>query len=811
MQLYAGSTSEFVHAATHNAIAHRLSEAFVAHFRHAPSPNEFQSWQNSLMALSSVIERADLNDNGILLEFQLPLTSRRLDALITGRDERRDRAVIVELKQWSKSELASAPELLRTWVGGDHREVLHPSVQANQYRRYLADMHEAFQGDAHVSLDACAFLHNYHRLDDDALFDPTSDAVRRIVPVFTGADSTRLAEHLGARLGKGGGEEVLQRVAQSRYRPAKKLLAHVSQVIRQDPAFILIDEQEVVFAQVRAAVDESLADHRKHVFLVHGGPGTGKSVLALNLLAEFSGRGLNAQHATGSKSFTSTLKRILGARAGEQFRYFNQFVRAGRNDIDVLVCDEAHRIRATSNHRYTRIDARSDRAQLEELVHSAKVTIFLVDDLQVVRPNEIGNSALIRQEAARLGCVLHESALEAQFRCAGSDAFVSWVDNTLAVRKTAHPVFDQSQEAFELGIVESPEALEKLIRDKAAQGQSARLVAGYCWHWSKALGADGGLVPDVRIGQFERPWNARPDMTGLPRGIPKADYWAHDPAGIDQVGCIYTAQGFEFDYVGVIWGKDLRYDHAEGKWVGDRSRSHDAPVKRAGDAFIDLVKNTYRVLLSRGLKGCYVYFEDPETEKFVRSRTEALGVVPRPRPASAPARAMSPLPMLDSRPFQVLRDRDARPWENCVPLLDLDIAAGDFGDAQSLEEDAVEWVALPDHVQARPGQFVAKVVGESMNLKVPNGAWALFSTDVAGSKQGKVVLARRKDLGDPEDGGRFVLKLYHADKVEGDDGVQYRSIELRPSSSDPRFKPLKLELNDDDRPLIVAVLVLTLV
>lgn len=811
MQLYAGTTDDFVHAATHNAIAQRLSDAFVAHFRHGPSPAEFRSWQNSLQCLSAVIGIGGLSDNGILLELQLPLTSRRLDALITGRDGNRDRAVIVELKQWDKSELGSTSELLRTWIGGDNRDVLHPAVQVNQYRRYLIDMHEAFQGDDRITLDACAFLHNYQPQEADALFDACSSAVRRIAPVFTGSDTTLLANHLVERLGKGGGEAVLQRVSASRYRPAKKLLAHVAQVIREEPAFVLLDEQLVVFSQVRAAVESAAADKHKHVFLVHGGPGTGKSVLALNLLAELSGAGFNTQHATGSKAFTATLQKIVGRRAAQQFRYFNQFGWAARNDVDLLICDEAHRIRSTSNNRFTRADKKSDRPQLQELIESAKITVFLVDDLQVVRPNEIGTSPLIRDYAEKHGCVLHESRLEAQFRCAGSEAFVSWVDNTLGVRKTAHPIFDQTQETFEVRIMDSPQGLDEIIREKVGEGQSARLVAGYCWPWSTSLASDGQLHRDVRIGDFHRPWNARPDMTGLPAGVPKADFWAHDPAGLEQVGCIYTAQGFEFDYVGVIWGKDLRFDPAAGDWIGDRAKSQDRSVRGPSSDFLALVKNTYRVLLSRGMKGCYIFFEDPETEKFVRSRIEGLGLSPMPGAVQPAVVATDASPVLDARPFQVMRSRDIRPWENAVPLLDLKIAAGDFSDAQSLEDDALDWVALPDDIQPRPGQFVAQVIGESMNRRVPNGAWALFTTDVRGSKQGKVVLAERRELGDAEDGGRYTLKIYDAVKRQGPDGVIYESIVLRPQSSDPGFRAIEIDLEDDDRPRIVATLVLTLV
>ncbi|MGZ5227962.1 MAG: DNA/RNA helicase domain-containing protein, partial [Burkholderiales bacterium] len=166
--------------------------------------------------------------------------------------------------------------------------------------------------------------------------------------------------------------------------------------------------------------------------------------------------------------------------------------------------------------------------------------------------------------------------------------------------------------------------LDDAIRRRAAEGHSARLTAGFCWKWSQPK--DGRLVDDVVIGDFRRPWNAQPEATRLPKDVPKSHFWATDPRGINQVGCVYTAQGFEFDYAGVIWGPDLVYRKDEG-WVGVKTASFDRTVKTAQpEYFIDLVKNTYRVLLTRGMKGCYVFFTDEETRRFVISRLSQSAV-----------------------------------------------------------------------------------------------------------------------------------------------------------------------------------------
>jgi DUF2075 family protein len=227
--------------------------------------------------------------------------------------------------------------------------------------------------------------------------------------------------------------------------------------------------------------------------------------------------------------------------------------------------------------------------------------------------------------AEKRRCKILEYELEAQFRCEGAEAFINWVNNTLDIRRTANVLWNVAEE-FEFKIFESPEALDVAIRDKAKQGYSARMSAGFCWPWSKPL-PDGSLVQDVTIGSYLRPWNARPDAGRLASGIPKSYYWATQAGGIDQIGCVYTAQGFEFDYVGVIFGKDLIYDPASGDWKGIPQESFDRTVRRSGEDFLRLVKNTYRVLLTRGMKGCYVHFMDKNTENFVHSRMEHTGKV----------------------------------------------------------------------------------------------------------------------------------------------------------------------------------------
>lgn len=621
MHLYTGPTTAFVEDATQNRIGALLTDAWIDHFGYRPAPSEERSWRNSLRAMATAVELGRLEDNGIVVEWQLPLSSRRIDCMVTGLDdEASKRAVVVELKQWDNATQSPVDECVTVNLGGGLRDVLHPSAQVRAYQQYLRDTHTSFQ-DGGVMLSACSFLHNFAFDDQSELLSSRHVDYLNVCPLFAGDQVSELGGYLGEQVGAGRGLQVLDEVLAGRYRAHKKLLDHTAKMIRNEPAYILLDEQRVTFNSVLAAVRRQHETQRKTVFVIRGGPGTGKSVLALNLIAEFAASGYNVAHATGSKAFTENIRKIVGRRASALFKYFNSFDTTEPDAFDVLVCDEAHRIREHSWNRFTPKAARTDRPQVEELIAVARVTVFFIDDLQIVRPGEIGSSGLIEHAASAAGATLSDFELETQFRCGGSDAFVQWVERTLELRRTPFGLWT-GDEGFDFDIVDSPEELEHLIRQRAAEGHSARLTAGFCWPWSKPR-SDGTLEPDVKIGDWQRPWNAKPDAGRLAEGVPKSHYWASDPNGLEQVGCVYTAQGFEFDYVGVIFGPDLVHRPGNG-WIGQREHSKDTMVRRAEDpeGFTRLVKNTYRVLLSRGLKGCYVYFQDPQTRDFFLNRME---------------------------------------------------------------------------------------------------------------------------------------------------------------------------------------------
>lgn len=796
MRLYAGSSWQFIEDTVQNQIAEKLRLAFAEQYRFNPSRAEVSSWRNSLRAMCSIFQRANLTDHGVLLEYQLPFSSKRLDCMVCGRDaKQRDSAVIVELKQWDSCRIAEGDNEVLTWVGGGNREVLHPAAQARQYKRYLEDVHTAFYEEPSIALNACSYLHNYAAEQDDPLYaDKYREAIDEC-PLFASDDTEALCEFLAVPLSNGNGLDVLRRVEAGKYRPSKKLMEHVAGVIRGDSAYTLLDEQLVVYDKVFAIVRKGFHGRKTTVLIVKGGPGTGKSVVALNLMADLLKEGYNAHYATGSKSFTETLRKVIGRRAAPQFKFFNSYVDAEPNAVDVLICDESHRLREKSLSMYMRKADRPKTLQVEELLRAAKVCVFLIDDKQSVRPNEIGSTGFIREHAEEADCAIHEHELEVQFRCKGSEAFVSWLDNTLGLDRTAHVLWTGNED-FDFRIMESPEALDSAIKNKVREGYAGRLVAGFCWPWSPRPRSDGTLEEDVTIGDFRRPWNARHNATGLAKGIPKAQFWAYEPGGMGQVGCIYTAQGFEFDYVGVIVGPDLTYDLDKQKWLGRPRESKDLGLRGSGEAFVDLVRKAYRVLFSRGMAGCYVYFMDKDAERFFRSRVEY--------------QALSELTGEAKLVFCDVEDEIAsrEAYRTLLPVYPLAAAAGGLSEEQAVVR-VERWVRVPDGTRPTREMFVAQVRGRSMVPLIHDGDYCIFRLHPAGTRQGKIVLVRLMETADQETGGRFTIKRYRSSKaIDPDSGWRHIEIKLLPEN--PEFKPIVLTAEKEGDVQVVAEFVTVL-
>ena len=614
MPLYRASCAQLRAQVFDWSLVPTIAEQFRFTMGFSPSQAEVRSWERSLSVLSADLIQAGLDDVEVLVEHQLPYSSKRADVVLCGVHPRTGLPsyVVIELKQWMRARLLDHTDDVCE-VDGVRGERLHPGAQVDAYCAYLRDF-VAVLATAADALAGAAYLHNARDPDVAELFvRPETEASR----VFTSQRRGEFLRWLRSRLTPDAGAEAADELLGSRLGPSRQLLAAAADEVQHREQFVLVDEQRTAYSLVMRAVDLARAADAKEVIVVTGGPGSGKSVIALSLLGELARQGRTVLHATGSSAFTQTLRRVAARRAPrvrELFRYFNQFAAAERNGLDVLLCDEAHRIRETSANRYTRAELRTDRPQVEELIDAARVPVFLLDEHQVVRPGEVGRVTDIVAAAAAKGLLVRHVDLNGQFRCGGSRAYERWVLRLLHLDPGGALPWTP-EESFELRVAESPEEMERFLTEKLDAGYSARMAAGFCWRWS-APRADGTLADDIVIGSWRHPWNNQKETSH--GRAPGRAYWASDPAGFGQVGCVYTAQGFEYQWGGVILGNDLvwRGDH----WVAQPNESHDSQVKRASlPEFERAVRNTYKVLLTRSLVGTIVLSTDPETQALLRS------------------------------------------------------------------------------------------------------------------------------------------------------------------------------------------------
>ncbi|OGK25356.1 hypothetical protein A2954_02250 [Candidatus Roizmanbacteria bacterium RIFCSPLOWO2_01_FULL_37_12] len=612
MIIYQGSTEEFNQDVIQNQVADKIAKNFEGYF-HRVNEREYRSWAISLQILNNSFVYAGLKENYLLVEYQLPYSSKRIDVLVFGKNSLgEENVVILELKQWSNKEikLSDADGNVIVNYGAFTKEQPHPSLQVQGYYFYLKDFFELFNEENGPRLNGASYLHNYSKLINAELLSNKFEKEIKNFPIFSKEDSLGLSNYLKERLQQGKGKLVFQRFSGSPINPSKRLLDHTSEMINNKQIFNLIDDQIVAYNNILKKVKEIEKTNKKSAVIIKGGPGTGKSVIALEIMGELLRKGKKVMHATGSSAFTNTLRKIVGPRARNLFKFFNSFMTLPENYIDVLICDEAHRIRETSENRYTPRSQKTNLPQIDELFKVAKLNIFLIDEFQIVRPNEIGSVSLIKEAAKQIGIEKSDIPifeLKSQFRCSGSDAYLQWLDDTLGIRESEFAKFDKK---MEFRIFDNPmEMMTEIRKRNKEKPNSARITAGFCWPWSKPK-SDGTLVNDVKIGDFEMPWEKKDQFWK----------WATDDSGMEQVGTVYTSQGFEFDYIAVIFGNDLVYDPIKKDWIAKPENSHDTYVKRKNPDIIKHLKSVYRVLMSRAHKGVFVYFMDKETENFVKSR-----------------------------------------------------------------------------------------------------------------------------------------------------------------------------------------------
>lgn len=615
-RVYSSSLEEFRETIVNNQLFERLDENFPQIMGRSASPGERKSWRMSLPRFEHALQLAKIpGDVWISIEERVPYCSERIDVLLFGYDRSGSKhVVIIELKGWKEIALSDDGNI-EVYIGGKNRTLPHPSEQAQGYHQHLEDFCRAFQGKGRILLSSCAYCYEYREVVGEGLFHQQFDDLQQHSPIFGYDHTKKFAALLDQCLGGGKGKEVLDQFDVLGLGPSKELIKNASEVIRNQKVFRLLDEQIAANNAIVQAIKTATKKKTKQVILVRGGPGTGKSVIALNAAGAVLKNGLTMNLVSGSSAFTHGLRKIL-KRLEKLIVFTDRFWDAEPDSIPVLIVDEAHRIRERTIPRVA-THLRPQIPQIDELLAVARVAVFFMDENQIISPDEVGEPELVRDAAKRFGASIKEFELLTQFRCNGSDAYMKWLDDLLQIGGQDDGTLLMVPTGFNFRVIDSPFDLLAEVKAKNSQfPNSARLLAGWCWPWSDPL--PDGLVDDIVIGSFRFPWESKINKKPPP-GIPEAKHWAIDPAGVNQAGTVYSVQGYETQHVGVIIGRDMVY--RRGKWIA-QPRENFKNILRARPPEIALpyLKRIYRTLFSRAMQSCSVFCLDEETREFIESR-----------------------------------------------------------------------------------------------------------------------------------------------------------------------------------------------
>ncbi|MCR4880260.1 MAG: DUF2075 domain-containing protein [Bacilli bacterium] len=607
MIIYKNTVSNFYEDVFKGVIANKLEELFIEHNIGKESRGEYRSWNNSLEVVSNTLQHANINKElNVAIEYQIPLTSRRVDFLISGLDKNdKETIVAMELKQWDKAEVTSLDNCVKAVVNGVNGVRPHPSQQILSYCQFITNFNVSVQDDD-IKLMPCVFMHNYPNADKYILEDKAYEGIIHKAPLFYKGDREELGQYIKDKVLKPADRDLFEVIDNGKLRPSKALQDSILDLLDGKEEFTMIDQQQVAYATITKLVKDNVNKSDKYTIIVRGGPGTGKSVIAIQAMAKLISDGYAASYMTKNAAPRDVFK-IKLTQGHKDKKYIENLFKSPisleyckKNDVyPCLIVDESHRLCKHYGH-----------SQIDDIIRCSKINVFFIDEDQRVTTKDIGTVDLIKETANKYHSRIVDDpslTLVSQFRCNGSDGYLQFLDNLLEIRETANTSLEGLD--YDIRVFDSPTKMRDELKKINDINNKARLVAGYCYEWVSELSP---RAYDIWLEDgFMAQWNLR---NGQPFAIADTSF--------EQVGCIHTCQGLEFDYVGVIVGKDLRYEN--GNVITDPTQLADSDkssgIKRCKDkALADrLIRNTYKTLMSRGQKGCFVYCEDKELAKHIK-------------------------------------------------------------------------------------------------------------------------------------------------------------------------------------------------
>lgn len=622
MLVYEATKLSFIDDVDLGIIADKIRNKYIEVLKRKPSISEYTSWKNSMPYMRGVLSDNKIPDNaGIAIEYNLSPTNCRADFMISGYNNETSNIIIVELKQWEKATevpLMDGIYKVNTYTGKGLREVNHPSYQALTYKSLLEDYNEIVQ-QKNIKIIPCAYLHNYYFEEDDTLISEHYKKYTSEAPLFGHNDVIKFRDFIKSSITQGDDATILHEIATSDIKPSKMLQDSLAQMLKGNKEFNMIDDQKIIYEYAIRTAINTISSNKKSVMIIKGGPGTGKSVLAINLLIALNTRNLSCFYVTKNSAprnvYSYKLKgKFTKTYINNLFQSSGNFINTEKDKFDCIIADEAHRLNEKSG-RYSN----KGENQIKEIINSSKFSIFLIDENQRVTLKDIGREDLIRQFANEMDANISTYELKSQFRCNGSNGYLSWLDRTLEINDTAN--FDFKGFNYDFRVLDDPNELRKLIETKNKINNKSRIVAGYCWEWPSGDSRKDPNYHEIKMPEknFEISWN-----------LEDGEYFAIGSNSVHEAGCIHTVQGLEFDYIGVIIGPDMCYENnhiitdytkraksdysLRGIKEIAKEQGQDVAYKIADE----IIKNTYRTLMTRGMKGCYIYCVDKNLSEYIK-------------------------------------------------------------------------------------------------------------------------------------------------------------------------------------------------
>lgn len=448
-----------------------------------------------------------------------------------------------------------------------------------------------------------------------------------------------------------------------------------------------------------------------------------------------------------------------------------------KEKYDLLIVEEAHRLRQYKNIGWMGAFKKNNQklglsdkgTELDWIMANSKNQIFFYDAAQSVKPSDI--------DAANFDKLLNDGKtlqieLKSQMRVKGGNDYIDFVDRLLNSKLKARPYTPKN---YDLMVFDSLADLYDELEKKEDEFGLSRLIAGYSWPWTSKT---DNTKTDINIDGLALQWNTTDKD------------WVNSENAFKEVGCIHTTQGYDLNYTGVIFGEEISYNNRTEKIEIDPKKYFDQNGKKGIENADDLkayIINIYKTIMYRGIRGTYIYACDKNLREYLKLHIKAFN---------------------KSLKLRIVPFADVRPYVNAVPLVDIQAAAGNFSDLQ-IHSD-FEWVELPMNVTPKPGYFVCKVVGESMNKIIPNNSYCLFQKDEGGSRNGKIVLVEHYNIQDSDFGAGYTVKRYESRKVVTEEGWKHEKIVLRPESDDEGFEDIVLEDDEIKELRVVGIFVLTI-